>query len=297
MKQKHFFTFPPDDLMPSLIESYFRVDNAYLNILHLPTFKKSLADGLHLRDELFATIVLLVCALGSRSSNDPRVLLDGFDDPYSAGWKWFRQAQLAYQVIGFEPTSLYDLQIICVSPPSIDIYGDANMIQLLASFLNGSASPQVSWPLVGMGIRLAQSRGAHRKKVYDGGPTVETELLKRAFWYVFDLCRANGVQRADTEQGSCLDGPRSQFWPRQTMRGTGRGVSHLIMYPTESDLRLCSFDVELPLECDDEYWINEDPALAFKQPPGKPAKVAFFNCCIRLHQIHAFALRTIVSCL
>lgn len=53
--------------------------------------------------------------------------------------------------------------------------------------------------------------------------------------------------------------------------------------------------MELPLECDDEYWINEDPALAFKQPPGIPAKVAFFNCCIRLDQIHAFALRTIVS--
>lgn len=44
-----------------------------------------------------------------------------------------------------------------------------------------------------MGIRLAQSRGAHRKKVYDDGPTVETELLKRAFWYVFALRGANGV--------------------------------------------------------------------------------------------------------
>lgn len=113
--------------MPSLIASYFRVDNAYLNILHLPTFEKSVADGLHLRDELFATIVLLVCALGSRSSDDPRVLLDGSDDPHSAGWKWFRQAQLAYQVIGFEPTSLYDLQIICVSPASIGSSSGANM--------------------------------------------------------------------------------------------------------------------------------------------------------------------------
>ena len=55
-----------------------------------------------------------------------------------------------------------------------------------------------------------------------------------------------------------------------------------------------SFDVDLPIECDDEYWINPDPNLAFKQPAGKPSKIVFFNCVMRLAQIHAFALRTIV---
>ena len=56
-----------------------------------------------------------------------------------------------------------------------------------------------------------------------------------------------------------------------------------------------SLDVELCIECDDEYWINPDPKLAFKQPEGKPSTVVFFNCAIRLTQIHVFALRTIVS--
>ena len=55
-----------------------------------------------------------------------------------------------------------------------------------------------------------------------------------------------------------------------------------------------SFDIDLPTECDDEYWTNPDPEQAFKQPPGKPSKVAFFNCFVRLHQILAFAMRTIV---
>lgn len=55
-----------------------------------------------------------------------------------------------------------------------------------------------------------------------------------------------------------------------------------------------SIDVELPIVCDDEYWINPDPNLAFKQPEGKPSTVAYFNCALRLAQIHAFALRTIV---
>ena len=57
----------------------------------------------------------------------------------------------------------------------------------------------------------------------------------------------------------------------------------------------CSFDIDLPTECDDEYWTASEPELAFKQPLGKPSKITFFNCYVRLHQILAFAMRTIVS--
>ena len=59
-------------------------------------------------------------------------------------------------------------------------------------------------------------------------------------------------------------------------------------------LRLLSFDVEYPIECDDEYWISADPQLAFKQPEGKPSKIAFANCIIRLQRILAYASRTLV---
>lgn len=55
-----------------------------------------------------------------------------------------------------------------------------------------------------------------------------------------------------------------------------------------------SFDIDLPTECDDEYWINDNPDLAFKQPPGKPSTVAMFNCILRLGRILAQAYRTIV---
>jgi hypothetical protein len=56
-----------------------------------------------------------------------------------------------------------------------------------------------------------------------------------------------------------------------------------------------SFDVDLPTDCDDEYWETDDPELAFKQPPGKPSKVAFFISLLRQQEILGFALRTIVS--
>ena len=52
--------------------------------------------------------------------------------------------------------------------------------------------------------------------------------------------------------------------------------------------------MDLPLAVDDEYWETEDPALAFRQPPGKPDLVTAFNLWVRLTQICAFAIRTIV---
>lgn len=58
--------------------------------------------------------------------------------------------------------------------------------------------------------------------------------------------------------------------------------------------RCLSLDVDLPIEVDDEYWLNDDPALAFKQPEGKPSVVVLFNCILRLGRTHGKMLRTIV---
>ena len=56
-----------------------------------------------------------------------------------------------------------------------------------------------------------------------------------------------------------------------------------------------SFDLDLPVECDDEYWSPTGPEEPFKQPQGKPSKMSFFIAYLKLSQILAFALRTIVS--
>lgn len=55
-----------------------------------------------------------------------------------------------------------------------------------------------------------------------------------------------------------------------------------------------SFDADLPLEVDDEYWENDDPELAFKQPEGKPSRVTAYNLWLRLTDIIDFVLRTFV---
>ena len=56
-----------------------------------------------------------------------------------------------------------------------------------------------------------------------------------------------------------------------------------------------SIDVNLPTECDDEYWLGPEGEPAFKQPLGKPCKVSGFVHSLRLAKLLAVAARTIVS--
>jgi hypothetical protein len=106
--------FPPEDLMYDLIDRFFFRLNLYIPLLHKPTFLQGMADKLYIRDEGFGSTVLLVCALGSRWSTDPRVILPGSNSTHSAGWEWFRQVQWVRRSL-LSPPRLYDLQITCVS--------------------------------------------------------------------------------------------------------------------------------------------------------------------------------------
>ncbi|KAJ6541557.1 fungal-specific transcription factor domain-containing protein [Mycena capillaripes] len=158
--------FPEDDLLKSLVAIYFEEINPLLGILHSPSFHQSISDGLHLHDPHFGAVVLVVCALGSRYSDDPRVFLDR-DSELSRGWKWFRQVQ-AFCTTFSPEHSLHQLQLICLS----------------INFLNCTGIPvrEQCWVLAGLGIRFAHAAGAHRRSGYRDIDPVTAELYKRAFW-------------------------------------------------------------------------------------------------------------------
>jgi hypothetical protein len=63
----------------------------------------------------------------------------------------------------------------------------------------------------------------------------------------------------------------------------------------EQGADVCSFDLDMPTECDDEFWEASGTHKAFKQPPGRPSYMSYFVCNLKLQQIVSFALRTIVS--
>ncbi|KAF7328636.1 Zn(2)-C6 fungal-type domain-containing protein [Mycena sanguinolenta] len=130
---------------------------------------------------------------------------------------------------------------------------------LAAWFLEFSC-PSASWALIGFGLRLAQDVGAHRQR--EGQPTIESELWKRAFWALVSFDRQISMAYGRT---SCAT------------------VRHA--YNTKN----------LLIECDDEFWENEDPARAFIQPVVKPALSSFFNCYLRLNNIFAVGLKMLYS--
>ncbi|QRV74945.1 Fungal specific transcription factor domain [Ceratobasidium sp. AG-Ba] len=238
---------PPADLRDSLIDLFFTHVNAFFPLLHRPLFEHHIQEELHFKDSAFACVLLLVCAVGSRWSNDRRVFLEK-DEPlqHSAGWKFFEQVQYLRRSL-LTPPKLYDLQVMV----------------LAVMFLQGTSAPHSAWTVAGIGIRIAQDVGAHRRKVYRGGQgSIEDELWKRAFWILV-------------------------VHDRVTSSALGRPCA---IQDEDSD-------VGFPVEVDDEYWPHNPADLNFvpTQPAGVPARVAFFNCYLRLIQILGFALRTIYS--
>ncbi|KAJ6542285.1 fungal-specific transcription factor domain-containing protein [Mycena vulgaris] len=244
-KQSTVYTFPPADLAMHLIDLYFVHVNAYLPLLHRRTIERGLATGLHHRDDGFAAILLLVCAVASRWSNDLRVMVPGGTQGVgvskpggrlACGWGWFDQVPMVGNHLFGQP-KLYDLQYCC----------------LAGQFLVSSLAPGACWKLVGVGIRLAQEIGAHRRTLPVYKPSVERELWKRAFWVLVYMDRSISATLGRT----CA-------------------IHHN------------DFDLDPPIECDEEYW--EHPTDPFEQPMGVPSRVAFFNALLRLSHILAFSL-------
>ncbi|KAF8875510.1 fungal-specific transcription factor domain-containing protein [Infundibulicybe gibba] len=236
------FNFPDADLLQSLTELYFVHINLFFPLLHKPSFKRSVSEGLHYKDEMFSVIVLLVCAIGARFSSDRRVLLDGVDSFRSAGWGWFNQVQMLQRGYITLPT-LYDLQYYCLS----------------VHFLQRTSTPQACWSLVGMGLRMAQDIGAHRRVMVHQPPTVERELLKRAFWVLHSL---------DVTISALLGRP--------------------------CGIHSEDYDVEMPTEMDDEHWDHPDPE-ARKQPDDEPSLLTSFTLLIKLNHILGILLRTVYA--
>ncbi|KAJ7664241.1 fungal-specific transcription factor domain-containing protein [Mycena rosella] len=124
---------------------------------------------------------------------------------------------------------------------------------LAAEFLNLTSNPRFCWSIVGFGLRLVEDMGAHRLKSAARPISAEEELEKRAFWRV-NIC--SGHLSAALGRSAVFDPP--------------------------------GFDMDLPSECDDEYWGISGPGA---QPPGIPSSVSFFNSILNLYRIFHFTLR------
>ncbi|KAH9474373.1 Cutinase transcription factor 1 alpha [Psilocybe cubensis] len=228
------YIYPEHDLLIHLVNLYFDKTNSLIPLLHAPTFMKSLSAGQHYWDPSFGMTVLMVCAVASRYSDDPRVFseMDAGAPGLSSGWHFFTQVPVHRRLQLFT-TTVYDLQYYF----------------LAALYLQGTSMAPVVCNIVGIGLRYALDMGTHRRR---GGnrPTAEEELLKRAFWSLY-----------------CFEQINNAYFGRPSCVADD------------------AFDVEYPIECDDEYWDIEDPQAAFRQPAEKPSSITGFIQFIKLCEI------------
>jgi hypothetical protein len=97
-------------MMDSLVSLYFLKVNGFIPLLHRPTFKDGVNQRLHIHDPRFATVVLLVCALGSLHLAEPAI---SKQDREELAWKCYNQVELCGHSLRQQPT-LYDIQDYCV---------------------------------------------------------------------------------------------------------------------------------------------------------------------------------------
>ncbi|KAK0473659.1 fungal-specific transcription factor domain-containing protein [Armillaria luteobubalina] len=147
---------------------------------------------------------------------------------------------------------------VLLRPPCLN---DIQQTVLSVMYTFGSSVPEFTWMVVGLGLRYAVEIGLHRKKPKRHKPTVDDELKKRSFWALVTLDRLLSLYE-------------------------GRPIMM-----QEED-----FDVELPVECDDEYWdIRLDGEVRFCQPGNKPSKISYFNAQIQLSGIMSVVVRNLYS--
>lgn len=225
------FVFPDKDLLDDLVNLYFERSNIYIPVLHRPTFERDLANDLHLHDVGFAQLVLIVCALASRSTGDPRVILQGDKTRLSSGFKYFCQTRLLRNKL-LDKASLYDLQYYCLVVP----------------YLLASSLPQAAWNVLGLALRFIQERGVHRRHGEGYKPTAADELWKRCFWCLvtFDrLCssfvgRTCGIQDEDFDADPPIECD-DEYWecddPEQNWKQPPGKPSKITAF--NAQLRLC----------------------------------------------------------
>jgi hypothetical protein len=108
---------------------------------------------------------------------------------------------------------------------------------------------------------------------------IEEELYTRVFWLFV-----------------CSDAMISAFLGRPRVTRDDECVYSLCAVYDLTRL-LPSYDIDYPVECDDEYWDHPDPEKRFQQPEGKPSVAAFIVTYLKLTEILGTAQKTIVSCL
>ncbi|KAF8884245.1 hypothetical protein CPB85DRAFT_1338056 [Mucidula mucida] len=186
--------FPPSNLIYSLVNLFLETTNTHLCLLHGPSFRRDVSDGIHYTSD---NSVL------SFSPNDPRVA-----DRHQVGWEWFKQLR---------PLDSFDFA-------SSGCLWDLQLFALMVLYMYGLSIADKCWLFAGMGIRLAQHMRIHRKRRTNKPWTPLDESLTRAWWALVTLdsyasslsgrMRSANSDEFDTDFPALVD---DEYWPGEFM--------------------------------------------------------------------------------
>lgn len=140
------YDFPQLDLISSLVDLYFTHINSFLPLLHRPTFDRGVEEKFHLTDNSFGGVLLLVCALGARFSDDPRVIPDVKNGISSAGMQWYSQVHVM-KAPAVRKATLYDLQLYPVSLSAPFIHRTASSMMRLSLVVSHISASGLCCPI------------------------------------------------------------------------------------------------------------------------------------------------------
>ncbi|KAL1743445.1 fungal-specific transcription factor domain-containing protein [Schizophyllum fasciatum] len=156
--------FPEPSLIRELVDLYFRTYNNYFTLLHRPTIERGIANCMHERHYGFGSLLLMICAVTARLTDDPRVYADkrpGAEN--SAGWQWYSQIRFIRRTYPVGP-DLYELQAAALG----------------VVYAHGISSCDDTSYIHAAAIRLAQEIGAHKRRCTSD--RIQDELYKRLYW-------------------------------------------------------------------------------------------------------------------
>jgi len=110
-----YLEFPPPEVVAFLVDVYFTHSNIYYPVLHPPTFRRLLDEGLHHRDGDFSGILLVVCAIGARFSNHPYLADATAESRNRRIAHWLSQTREVMKKPFTSTATLFEVQYYCVS--------------------------------------------------------------------------------------------------------------------------------------------------------------------------------------
>lgn len=107
--------FPPPDVIASLVDAYFAHSNIYYPVLHRPTFQRLLDQELHQHDHELGSLLLVVCAIGTRFSDHPYVSDVTAEGTNRCMTQWLIQTREVMKKSFTSTATLFEVQYYCVS--------------------------------------------------------------------------------------------------------------------------------------------------------------------------------------